>query len=143
MAITHTKLIYEVLAAAAKAGTKQQKIDVLKANESWALKDILRGTFDDTVQWLLPAGKPPYTPAKLDSIPTNLLQQNTKFKYFVKGGGYEKMMNVKREVMFIGMLETIHPQDAEVVLAMVAKTSPVKGITKKLVQEAFPQLILK
>ena len=43
--------------------------------------------------------------------------------------------------MFIEVLEAIHPQDAEIVIKMVAKKTPLKGLTKKLVQEALPDLI--
>jgi hypothetical protein len=39
------------------------------------------------------------------------------------------------------MLESIHAEDALIVLDMVAKKSPVKGLTKKLVLEAFPKLL--
>ena len=45
--------------------------------------------------------------------------------------------------MFIRLLESIHPKDAKIVLAMVAKKLPVKGLTKTMVKEAFPNLIRK
>ena len=48
-------LVHEVIDKAGKARKKEDKISILQANESWALKDILRGTFDSTVNWLLPA----------------------------------------------------------------------------------------
>ena len=41
------------------------------------------------------------------------------------------------------MLETVHPKDAELLVGMINKKMPVKGVTKKLVQEAFPDLIVK
>jgi len=59
----------------------------------------------------------------------------------VKGARADSMPAWKRERMFIQMLESIHPADAELVLSMVEKKSPVKFLTKKLVQEAFPKLI--
>ena len=49
---------------------------------------------------------------------------------------------MKRESIFIGLLEGIHPADAEVVLDMIAKKPP-KGITKKLAEEAFSGLLSK
>jgi len=45
--------------------------------------------------------------------------------------------------MFIDMLEGIHPKDAELLILMKDKKSLAKGITKKLVEEAFPKLIVK
>ena len=143
MAIADTKMIYEIFELVEKAKTRQDKIDVLKKHETWGLKDVLRGTFDESIKWLLPEGRPPFNANDGHNAPSNLLKQNGKFKYFVSGAGYNNMMPIKREVMFIGMLESIHPKDAEVALCMIAKKSPAKGLTKKLVQEAFPGLILK
>lgn len=135
------KLVYEVIEEASKKKTKSEKIKVLRSNESWALKDILRGTFDEKVSWLIPEGKPPYTPSEDHNSSSNLLRQNVQFSYFVKGGKGEKMMKAKREQIYITLLESIHPKDAELVIGMIDKKPPFKGITKKLVQEAFPGLI--
>ena len=137
------KSVHEVIEEARKKRTKVEKIETLRANESWALKDILRGTFDDSIQWNLPPGTPPYNPNEPHSAPGNLLRENLKFKYFVKGGRGDQLMKAKREQIFIGILETVEPQDAELVIGMINKKLPVTGITKATVQEAFPGLISK
>ena len=53
------------------------------------------------------------------------------------------MMAPKREKMFIGMLETVHPHDAPLLIAMKDKRFQglYKGVTKLAVQEAWPSLI--
>lgn len=135
------KLVHEVIEEASQKKTKKEKIDFLKSNESWALKDVLRGAFDDSITWLIPEGSPPYTPAQGHNSSSNLLRQNTQFSYFVKGGKGEQMMKPKREQIYITLLESIHPKDAELVISMVSKKLPYKGITKTLVKEAFPNLI--
>lgn len=135
-------LIHEVVEATAKKKTKKEKVQVLKDNESWALKDVLRGTYDESISWNIPVGKPPYTPSQGHNSSSNLLRQNTQFKFFVKGGPGEKMMKAKREKIYVTLLESIHPKDSELVIAMIAKT-PIKGISKSVVQEAFPELIKK
>ena len=135
------KLIHEVLEEANKARSKADKIKILKENESWALKDVLRGTIDPAVQWWLPKGEVPYTASPESSPPSNLTRQNTKFTYFVKGSKEaEKLPQFKRERVFLGMLESIHPKDAELLVKMINKEAP-KGITKNIVMEAFPSLI--
>jgi hypothetical protein len=48
---------------------------------------------------------------------------------------------MRRETKFIQLLESIHAEDAIIVLNMVAKKAPVKGLTKKIVEEAFPNLL--
>lgn len=132
--------LFEVLQEAQKKRTKAEKIQVLKENESWALKDVLRGTFDSTVKWLLPEGEPPYTASEEHNHPSNLLRENTKFAYFVKGGKGDKLLKAKREKIFLAMLEGIHPEDAKVVIDMINKKPP-KYITRPIVQEAFPGLL--
>lgn len=134
------KYVFEVLEEARKAKTKQQKVKILKDNESFALKDILRGSIDETVVWNLPEGEPPYKASDPHNHPSNWLKQNMQLKYFVKGGVGDKIPAYKREAIFIGLLESIHPQDAKHVVNMINKTPP-KGITKATVQEAFPNLL--
>jgi len=143
MTITSSKYVFEVVEMASKAKSRQEKINMLRKHESWALKDILRGTFDEVVQWNLPGGKVPYEPCEEKAIPSNLLKQNIQFKYFVKGGPGDKLPALKRESMFVRLVESIHPKDAELVCKMINKQQPAKGITKKLVEEAFPNLIQK
>lgn len=135
---------FEILEKVAAAKTKAEKIKLLQAqNNNWALKDLLRGTFDEAVVWLLPGGPVPYEPAEARSHPSNWSQHNKKLAYFVKGGPGEKMNRIKREKMFLDILETVHPRDAELLAGMINKELPIKGVTKKLVQEAYPDLILR
>lgn len=132
--------VFEVLDELPKYRKKAEKIKFLKANETWALKDIIRGSMDTSVKWNLPPGKPPYTPAVEQSHPSNLLKENRQFKYFVKGGPGDKMPALKRENIFIGLIEGVHPNDAQLVIGMINKEKP-KGLTRAIVQEAFPGLL--
>lgn len=143
MAHTVSWKVFEIIEKVAKATKKQDKINILRQhNNNWALKDILRGTYDDAVQWNLPKGDPPYEPAPEDTHPSNLTQHNKKFANFVKGGPGDKLQTYRREKIFLDILETIHPQDAILMLGMIAKQN-IKGVTKALVSEAYPDLILK
>ena len=132
--------VYEVLEEVTKARTKDEKIKLLKQNESWALKDVIRGSMDSKVEWTLPEGSPPYQASAAHNHPTNLLRENSKFKYFVKGGPGDKMPKYKREQIFIGMLEGVHPEDAKLVVSMINKKK-LTGITRPVVEEAFPGLL--
>ena len=134
------KFVFEVLEEVAKKKSKKDKVEILKNNESWALKDIIRGSMDSRVVWLLPGGEPPYTACPIESTPTNLMRENTKFAYFVKGGKGKDLPSYKRENIFIGMLDSIHPDDARLVIDMINKKTP-KGLTKPIVNEAFPGLL--
>ena len=142
MAITNSKYVHEIIKMASEAKTREEKIEILRKYESWPLKDLLRGTYDDSIVWLLPPGNPPYEPADPQRHPSSFVKQNQNLKYFAKGGPGEKLIPLKRETMFIRMIESIHPDDALLVLSMVNKKA-IKGVTKKLVEEAFPNLIKK
>jgi hypothetical protein len=133
-------LPHEVFQKVREAKSKNEKISILKENETWGLKDIIRGSMDSTVKWNLPAGAPPYTPSPAQSHPTSIQRENTKFTYFVKGGKGDSLPAFKRENIFIGVLEGIHPEDAELVIAMINKETP-KGLTRPIIKAAFPDLL--
>jgi hypothetical protein len=134
------KLVHEVLEEVRKKKSKKDKVAILKENETWALKDVIRGSMDPTVKWHLPGGTPPYTASEEHNCPANLHRENVKFAYLVKGGKGEELPAFKRENIFIGMLEGVHPKDAELLVAMINKETP-KGLTKAVVEEAFPGLL--
>ena len=133
--------VYEVIDQVRKARSKDKKVELLKKHESWALKDILRGTFDSTIAWNLPGGEPPYTPNNGHDAPTNLLKEHKNFVYFVKGlRESNRLTPVKRESIFLGLIEGIHPEDARLVISMINKEKP-QGITRPVIEEAFPKLL--
>ena len=137
--------VWEIFEAVEKAKGRTQKIKVLKTyqNEMY-LRDVLQGTFDPNIQWNLPDGTPPYTPGNDGAPPPNsLMKLHMNFKFFIKGLAVsEDLPPVKRERMFIDMLESIHPKDAAILVSMVNKKKPeFDGLTEKLVKEALPDLI--
>lgn len=142
-------MIHEVLEKAAEASSKEDKIKILQENNHLALRDILRGGMDDTITFNLPECKPPHDdPNRVGFSRNSLYNQTKRFKYFVKGGPGENMHPAKLEKMFIGILETIHPKEGELLVLMKDKrliksnnSAHYSGITKKLVQEAFPGLV--
>lgn len=134
-------LVYEVLDLVAKAKSKDEKVKILRENESGALHDVIRGTFDERIVWLLPqGGPPPYTPNKPESTPSNFLRECVKLAYFVKGGRAPDLNPIRREMMFIQLLESIHPRDAELLIDVINKKAP-KGLTRAVAKEAFPNLL--
>lgn len=131
--------VHEVFDKISNAKDREEKIQILKDNNHHAVRDIIKGGMDPNVKWLLPKGRPPFKANVPESPPSSLLRENRKFAYIIEGG--IETTKVKRERIFIGILESIHPADAELVLNMVAKKIPVKGLTRKIVQEAYPGLL--
>lgn len=132
--------VYEVLKNASRLSKKEDRISYLRENNSLGLRDVLKIAFDDAVKLDLPEGVPPYDPAKPESVPSSLKKLTKRFRYLVFGNNVNQM---KKETIFIGMLEVMHPEDALLVIAAKDKALDIKGITKSLIKEAFPGLISK
>lgn len=131
--------VAEFLEKVGKLPTDEQKIEALKYNDSYVLRCILQGALDPNVEWLLPAGKPPYKPNELVDQEHLLIGKVKKLQYFVKGF-YDNLNQRKREMMFVELLETIDAKDAEL-LCMIKEKQLPKGITGYHVVSAFPDLI--
>lgn len=118
---------------------KEDRIAALKANNDFTLRSILQGMFDPNIKFLLPAGEPPYKPNQFDE-PLALKNEVSRFYLLVEGGNKD-LKQARREQIFITMLETVNADDAKLLLSMKDKKCPFKGITKDVVNEAFPGLL--
>jgi hypothetical protein len=132
--------IAEILEITSKKETKAEKIEVLRQHDGVTLRTILRGAFDPTIEWDLPEGDPPYKPCVYDDMQGRLYQETRRLWMFLKGRKPE-LTKLKKEVLFIGLIESLDKDDAKLMLAVKDKKMPYKGITYKLVQEAFPDLL--
>jgi hypothetical protein len=135
------KTFHEVFKEVNNASTKKDKIAVLQYYSCGELKQVLGMTFDPRIEWLVPDTEPPYNPApKSVDMPT-LHAELRRLDLFVKGTPRaENMKQAKREQIFIEMLEGIDYRDAKLLAAMPSGKLPYKGLTRKLVAEAFPNL---
>ena len=73
-------------------------------------------------------------------IRSSLRKEWTKLYNFVKGGN-DSLASLRRESMFINILELLHPRDAEIlVLAKDKRLQEKYNITLTVVQEAYPDI---
>ena len=56
----NTLLFSEVLDKVHKAKTKDQKVKILRDNNTPALRSVLKASFDPNIKWILPEGEVPY-----------------------------------------------------------------------------------
>lgn len=138
-------LISEVLKECGKLKSKKERVEFLRKNSHPAIRDVLRVAFDDDIVSLLPEGTPPY---QKDDAPKGheyltLYRAHRRFKYFFKGPVANELKPIRRESMFISLLESLHAEDAEMLCLAKDKKLKITGITKKLVSDAFPNLIIK
>lgn len=163
--------VFEVLDLVSKQRSKAKKIEVLKKYEHISLKATLIWNFDESIISMLPEGEVPYSGFEdqassngtlttkiteevrrmheMDSFSmgssdknghTTIRREFKNFYHFIKGGN-DAMSGVRRETMFINILEGLHPLEAEIVcLCKDKKLSERYKITKEIVAEAYPDI---
>ena len=137
---TYNLSFHEILTKVNNAKDKPKKIEVLKKYDTNELRMFLKGAFDEKLEWLLPEGKPPYTPndAPVGTEHTWLKQEVKRMFHFLKGGN-PQLSQMKRDNMFIQMLEGLSEEEAK--LLVWAKDNELnkhyKGLTANLIKEAF------
>jgi len=127
-----------ILKEAAKQETLTDKVNFLKRNDSPSLRSLVAHIFDPRIKFLLPEGDPPYQPSQFDTQ-MRLYTEIRKLYIWVEGVG-PQMPTVKREKLFIDLLEAVDPEDAKVLLSMKDKKSPYEGLTSEVAYTAFPEL---
>lgn len=137
------KTFHEVFTEVEKKRTKKEKIEVLHSYSSAAMKAVLGYTYDPNVKWLLPDGIPPYKPvAEGIEADGRLISEVKRFYLFVEGpsDAQKNLKQHRREQLFIELLESVDPGDAKVLIGMKDGKLPYRGMTRKLVADAFPNL---
>lgn len=134
------KSVAEILEEASKITKKEERVAFIRANANPTLAKILQWTYDPRIKWLLPEGKVPYNPTKYLDQEGNLYSEIRRLYLFVEGGN-PNLKPVRREFLFIQLLESLSPKEAELLASVKDKKIPYKGITAKFVEEAFPGLI--
>jgi hypothetical protein len=160
--------IFEILELASKQRSNIKKVEVLKTYENDAIKSIFIWNFDETVISMLPEGEVPYgdlndqnvysgtlsgnlsreatggesaTGQDLDGRgKTSLRREYQNLYHYVKGGN-NTLTSIRREMMFINLLQGLHPKEAEVViLTKDGKLSSKYKISFDNVKEAYPDI---
>ena len=137
-------LISEVLRKVSNAKTKKEKVTLLQKHNSVALRQLMIINFDESVVSLMPEGEVPYNPndAPVGTDHTRLESEYRGLYRFFRGGE-PRLPRVKREQMFIQLLEGLSAEEAEL-LCLVKDgnlNDKYKSITKAVISEAFPSIV--
>jgi hypothetical protein len=161
---------FEVFALVSKQKTNAKKAEVLRTYSHESLQALLIWNFDETVISELPEGLVPYASVGQQNVVSGNLSDNinravqtmgdlgsnsigsqdqgrtsirkeyTYFYNFVRGGN-DTLSNRKREMMFINILEGLHPLEAEILMLVKDKKLDTKyQISKKNVSDAYPEI---
>ena len=161
---------YEVFDAASKQRTKAKKVEVLQTYKHPSLVTLFVWNFDSSIISLLPEGDVPYGNTGEDQQVTGTLSDKIndavekmgemgsnslgsqdqgrasiraeykKFYNFCKGGN-PSLSNLRRETMFINILQGLHPREAEILILVKDKNLESKyKISKEIVSMAYPEI---
>ena len=114
----------------------------MKQYEDLSLKAILIWNFDPSVISVIPAGPVPY---KENEVPvgtdhTSLRREYKNLYHFIKGGN-DSLSSLRRETMFIQMLEGLHPEEAKIICLVKDKQLQTQyNINLDVVKEAYPDI---
>jgi len=137
---TYTPLFSEIFEKVGKLKTKKEKVRYLQDHNTDALRMVIKSSFDPNIKWLLPEGSVPYVPNDApEGTEHNVLSyESRKLYHFIEGGNPTLTQN-KRETMFVQLLEGLHGDEAEVLVAAKDKIlhQKYKGLSNNVVKEAF------
>jgi len=162
---------FEILDLVSKQKTKAKKVEILKKYEELSLKMILIWNFDQSIRSAVPEGEVPYSQYDEQTTSsgtlstkltedirrmhetgsfslgvsdrqgrTTIRRESKNFYHFIKGGN-DAMSNIRRESMFINLLQGLHPLEAEIICLVKDKRLEEKyKITQDVVAEAYPDI---
>ena len=162
---------FEILELVSAQRSNTKKVELLQKYQNDALTSILIWNFDQSLISLLPEGDVPYGNLKdeasfsgslsdkivnknqMDTISYNGTEENiktqkssirneyTRFYNFLKGGN-DSLSSIRRELMFINMLEGLHPKEAEILILVKDKRLTDKyKISFDNVKESYPNIV--
>ena len=135
-------LLTEILQKVSSAKTKKEKVDLLQEYNNDGLRAVLIINFDESLKFLLPEGEVPFKPndAPAGTEHTRLDHEyRGLYRYFK--GGESTLKGMRREQLFVQLLEGLHEDEANLLVSACNKDIQSKyRITKAVVAEAFPQI---
>jgi len=135
-----TTSMAEIVNTACKMTNKSEKIEWLKANNSKPLRNVLKIMYDDTLELNIPNTAPPYHPSESPDSHGMLYRETRKLQYFVKGYAGDGLTPLRRESVFIQMLESVDRDDAVLLIQMINQ-KPLPGLTAATINAAFGEIV--
>jgi hypothetical protein len=161
---------FEVFSLVSKQRSNAKKVEVLKKYGDPSLKSLFIWNFDESIESMLPEGIVPYASTSeqnaysgtlsekiedavlkmeelnssslgsMDQGRSSIRKEYQRFYNFVKGGN-DSLSSMRRETMFINILEGLHPLEAEILCLVKDKKLETKyKISKNNVSEAYPDI---
>jgi len=165
-------LAFEVFDLVSRSRTKAKKIEVLKKYDDTSLRRLFVWNFDESITSILPEGPVPYVgydeqntysgtlSTKIEHEirtmyehgnfslgvsdqqgHTTIRRESKNFYHFVKGGN-NGINAIRRETMYINILQGLHPLEAEILTLVKDKKLQTKyNISKDVISAAYPDIV--
>jgi hypothetical protein len=134
----YTRSLSSIVKEIEEANTIEAQVALLQKHSSKELKAIIGFAMSPNVKWMLPVGAPPFKFSQELDNEGRFYSETGKLIHFVDSpDGGRRLTNVKREKLFMDMLEVVHPEDARLLLRI--KDRQVR-IRQEAVRQAFPNL---
>jgi hypothetical protein len=162
--------VFEIFNLTSKQRSNAKKVEILQKYSHPSIQTLFVWNFDDSIISILPEGDVPYASvddqnsfsgtisekindavSKMEELGSNSLgsqdqgrssirKEYTKFYNFVKGGN-DGLSSLRRETMFINLLQGLHPLEAEILCLVKDKILETKyKITKEIASQAYPNI---
>jgi hypothetical protein len=161
---------FEVFNLASKQKSNAKKVEVLQKYSHPSIQTLFVWNFDESIVSVIPEGDVPYANvgdqnsfsgtvsekitdavSKMEELGSSSLgsqdqgkssirKEYQKFYNFVKGGN-DGLSSLRRETMFINLLQGLHPLEAEILCLVKDKKLETKyKITKEIASQAYPNI---
>ena len=134
--------VAEILSEASKLKARKDKIEFLsRYRHRKDMELIIKVAYHPAIVWLVPPGPLPEG-VQFSDVPAPDLADDRlnrawrQFEYLCKGG--PDMKQSKREDIYFNILRSVHRSEAELLMSIVDKKIPYKGLTRSLMLETFP-----
>jgi hypothetical protein len=150
--------VFEIFNLAMKQRSNAKKVEVLQKYSHPSIQTLFVWNFDESIVSVLPVGEVPYASVgeqnsfsgtisqKIDDAVykmqgrSSIRKEYQKFYNFVKGGN-DSLSSLRRETMFINLLQGLHPLEAEILCLVKDKKLETKyKITKEIASQAYPNI---
>ena len=110
----------------------------MKRYDHPVLREIIAYVVNPNITFVLPPGAPHYKPDNSIDAEEALYTEVRMLKHFVAVNGVPvtNLKNMKRESLFVDILERVHPEDAKLLIRI--KDGDVPYMTKTLIDKTWP-----
>lgn len=140
------KNVYEIFDEFKEAKNRSERIDVLRRNNTPALRNVLIGTFHPGIKYTI-KNIPEY---RSEEVPPGMSYNNisdalSRIYLFVEGNPRvpEKLTDKRKEELLIQILESLEERESQVFAGILKKNQNIPYLTHNIISEAMPGILPK